>query len=225
MYKSKKPNGAMSIAAFADYINVSRQTIHRWKDAGYIVMDGRWVNVARTEELLRTKRMLGTEPRLQTHTKQVSARRTGRPPKVADRKEDDPFGWLGKSAPPPPPAPPEPDIEEDRRPGETDEELAARVLESGKITLSYNDARKMRENYEALLKKLKYDEEIKVLVPVAVVADAVGQAFAAVRTRLLALPAEQAPAVKRCKTVAEVQDLMTTLITDALEELSANVLP
>ena len=219
----KCPPGTTTLTGFADLVNVSRQTVHNWKEAGLIVLKGRFVHIARTEELLRSKRMLGTEPRLQTKMKGKPASRVGM--KKAARDEDDPFGWLGKSAPPPPPAPPEPDIEEDRRPGETDEELAARVLESGKITLSYNDARKMRENYEALLKKLKYDEEIKVLVPVAVVADAVGQAFAAVRTRLLALPAEQAPAVKRCKTVAEVQDLMTTLITDALEELSANVLP
>ncbi|HET8667618.1 MAG TPA: hypothetical protein VFM10_06530, partial [Terriglobales bacterium] len=155
-----------------------------------------------------------------------------RPPKPKDAappkatpKQDDPFGWL--SAPPaaePPPAI-DPDIEGERLPGESDEELASRALESGKITLSYNDARKMRENYEALLKKLKYDEEIRLLVPVAVVADAVGQAFAAVRTRLLSMPAEQAPALKRCKTVAEVQDLLTTLMTEALEGLTTDVLP
>jgi len=65
----------------------------------------------------------------------------------------------------------------------------------------------------------EYDQKSGAVVLVADVAAAVGKEYSQVRTRLLAIPAEQAPRIHRLKTVTEVQDVLQELITEALEEL------
>lgn len=218
----------MNVSEFAEHLGVSRPTVYEWKAKGWLVFDGRKVDVLPSKEILREKRLTGTGQPIRSD---ITRKPTDRPPKkpTATRK-DDPFSWLDeppKRARTPAKKTPadEPDIEEERLPEETDEEFAARMLASGKATLSYQAARQMRENYEALLKKLKYDEEIGTLVPVQVVAAMVGEQYAKIRTRILAIPAEQAPRVHRCKTPAQVQDALTQILTDILEELSSDGLP
>lgn len=49
---------------------------------------------------------------------------------------------------------------------------------------------------------------------------AFGQHLSTIRSRLLALPSEQAPALHRCKTAAEVQGRLTDVLHDLLSELS-----
>jgi len=44
-----------------------------------------------------------------------------------------------------------------------------------------------------------------------------------VKTRMLAVPAEQAPALHRLKTVVELRDALTKAITDALDQLVAQL--
>lgn len=58
------------------------------------------------------------------------------------------------------------------------------------------------------------------VVPVAEVAAVVGAEYARVRTRLLAIPAEQAPRIHRCKAPAEVMAVLLEVISEALEELT-----
>ena len=48
----------------------------------------------------------------------------------------------------------------------------------------------------------------------------VGEEYATVRTVLLAIPAERAPQIFRCKSVEEVQDMLRDFITRALEGLT-----
>jgi len=50
----------------------------------------------------------------------------------------------------------------------------------------------------------------------------VGSEYAVVRTKLLAIPAEQAPRINRCRSVAELQDTLREIITRVLEELTAD---
>ena len=54
------------------------------------------------------------------------------------------------------------------------------------------------------------------------VLEEVGAEYAKVRTRLLAIPSEQAPRIHRLKTVTEVQCVLLDIITEALEELTAD---
>ncbi|OUJ03191.1 hypothetical protein [Acetobacter cibinongensis] len=88
--------------------------------------------------------------------------------------------------------------------------------------MSFNAARTLEQNAKARLKQLEFDERSKEVVEVALVAATIGKEYAAVRRKLLALPAEHAPSIHRCKTVADVQERLRVLITRALEELTAD---
>ncbi|MCP1216793.1 helix-turn-helix domain-containing protein [Acetobacter orientalis] len=88
--------------------------------------------------------------------------------------------------------------------------------------LSFNAARTLEQNAKARLKQLEFDERSKEVVEVALVAATIGKEYAAVRRKLLALPAEHSPSIHRCKTVADVQERLRVLITRALEELTAD---
>ena len=50
----------------------------------------------------------------------------------------------------------------------------------------------------------------------------VGAEYAQVRTRMLAIPAEQAPRLHRLKTVNEIQDALMAIIVEALEGLTGD---
>lgn len=102
--------------------------------------------------------------------------------------------------------------------GETPAQAAERIVLSI-APHDYDEARRIKENYLALLNQLEYDQKSGAVVAVSDVSGAVGEQFARVRTRLLAIPAEQSPRIHRLKTVAEVQDALQDTITEALEEL------
>src|SRR5262245_56240147 len=48
---NKNAKETMSLAAFARKHSVNRKTVSRWRDAGYVVMAGDKVDVARSEKL------------------------------------------------------------------------------------------------------------------------------------------------------------------------------
>lgn len=83
-------------------------------------------------------------------------------------------------------------------------------------------ALQVEQNAKANLKRLEFDQKSGAVVEVSVVVATVGKEYAAVRRKLLALPAEHAPSIHRCKTVADVQERLRVLITRALEELTAD---
>lgn len=102
-------------------------------------------------------------------------------------------------------------------PGDLDE-AERLILTEGLLSLA--DAEKLKENYLGRLKQLEYDLKAGSVVPVAEVTRIVEAEYASVRTRLLAIPAEQAPRIHRCKTVAEVQDVLMSVVVQALEHLT-----
>lgn len=104
--------------------------------------------------------------------------------------------------------------------GETAQEAVERILSEGGSIMTIEEAKRMKEEYLALLNRLEYDQKSGAVVAVAEVGKAVAEEYARVRTRLLAIPAERAPDVHRLKTVAEVQDVLHAAIVQALEELT-----
>ncbi|MDI2091608.1 hypothetical protein [Commensalibacter oyaizuii] len=82
------------------------------------------------------------------------------------------------------------------------------------------DAELYKTSYEARLKQLDYDLKSGAVVRIEDVVDALSSQLSAIRTRLLAMPAEMAPQIFNCKTVAETQGKMHQLMVRALEELS-----
>ena len=105
-------------------------------------------------------------------------------------------------------------------PDEKIDEVVERILLSSGADMDIDEARRVKENYLALLNQLEYDQKAGAVVWVSDVAKAVGDEYAKVRTRLLAIPAEQAPRLHRLKTVTQVQDALQEIITEALEELT-----
>lgn len=88
------------------------------------------------------------------------------------------------------------------------------------IFKSLQDAELYKTSYEARLKQLDYDLKSGAVVKIEDVVSGMSVQLSAIRTRLLAIPAEMAPQIFNCKTVAETQGKMHQLMVRALEELS-----
>lgn len=106
-----------------------------------------------------------------------------------------------------------------RKRGETPNQAAERIALSG-APYDIDEARRIKENYLALLNQLEYDERSGAVVAVQDVAGAIGEQLSRVRTRLLAIPAECATRVLVLKTAPEVQEAIRSSIIEALEELT-----
>jgi len=184
----------MNQSEFAALHSVSRKTVTKWKERGWLVFAGDEVDVAASNANLKKYRRDG----IGAVTSAPEGNKRGNKPKAVT------------------PAAAEMAI----RPGETVENAAARILTATDASMDFDEARRFKENYLGLKAQLEYDRDSKLVVDISAVAKAVGSEYAKVRTRLLAIPAEQAPRLHRCKTVAETQDMLRGLITEALEELT-----
>lgn len=85
------------------------------------------------------------------------------------------------------------------------------------------DSEAKKEFFLAKLRELEYDMKAGLVSPNAEQIAAVVALLSQVRTRLLAIPSEGAPAVNRCKTVAQTEAEMRRCIVDALADLSARL--
>ncbi|MBB5414095.1 hypothetical protein [Paraburkholderia atlantica] len=177
----------MNQAKFAELHGVSRKTVTKWKERGWLVFAGDQVDAEESNALLKKYRRDGVAITV---------------------------------TPPEGNAPGNKPVEVTKRAGESFEQAAVRVLTANGADMDLDEARRVKENYLALLNQLEYDEKAGAVVDATEVAAAVGSEYAKVRTRLLAIPAEQAPRVHRCKTVAEVQAVLQEIIVEALEELT-----
>lgn len=99
---------------------------------------------------------------------------------------------------------------------ETPEQAAERIVAESEL-LPLAEALALKENYLARHQQLSYDLKAGSVVLVEDVAKAIGAEYAGVRKKLLAIPAERAPSLHRLKTVAEVEDLLRSIIVEALE--------
>ncbi|GAB0118733.1 hypothetical protein [Acidisoma sp. 7E03] len=203
----------ISQAEFGRLMGVSRKTITDWKSKGRIVMLGDLVD---REASLRKLAAAGNVRAITVTsgaTKVVTSRRktvTSLPSTVTSPP---PAGNTEGNNPAPPPRPGRP-----RR--ETPAEAAERIVLNAGGLLSEADAQTLKENYLARLRQLEYDTKAGQVVLIRDVVEAVGTEYARVRTRLLAIPAEQAPRLAQLKTVPEIQDALMRMIVEALEELT-----
>jgi phage-related baseplate assembly protein len=181
-------------AAFAELHGVSRKTVTSWKQRGWLEFQGDLVDVEASNALLKKYRRDGIDPVTQPVTQDEPGNKSGSAKNQVTRVT----------------------IEA----GESAEQAAVRLLVASGAEMSFEEARRVKENYLALLNQLEYDKESGAVVAVADVVKLVGEEYARVRTRLLAIPAEQAPRIQRLKTVLEVQDALQQIIVDALEELT-----
>jgi phage terminase Nu1 subunit (DNA packaging protein) len=177
-------------SAFAALHAVSRKTVTKWKERGWLVFQGDQVDVDASNALLEKYRAGGIGKSV---THDVAGNKQGNKSKAVTLIVAEP--------------------------DESIERAAERIMVATGAGMTIDEAKRVKENYLALLNQLEYDRESGLVVMAADVAKAVGEEYAKVRTRLLAIPAEQAPRIHRLKSVTEVQDALQELITEALEEL------
>lgn len=186
-------NSSISQSEAARRAGVSRAAIQKHLASGRIVSDGKRVDVASLEEWIAERTDL--QPDLQPEVQPEVQPRL----QVAD--EVAPINEL------------RPDLIPDE---------ACQQIEKGLAPYTTQEANRIEKNYKALMRKLEYDLKAGKVVESARVVETVREEYARVRTKLLAMAAEKAPSLHRCKTVAEVQDRLTTLMTRVLEELTAD---
>ncbi|MBU9359569.1 hypothetical protein [Burkholderia multivorans] len=184
----------MNQSEFAALHGVSRKTVTKWKERGWLVFAGNEVDVEESNKLLKRYRRDGAPAVTQgvTRSSEGNSRKT-----------------VTQAA-----------SEVTLRSDESADEAAERILTGNVQLLDFDEARCLKENYLGLKAQLEYDRDSGQVVDVSEVAKAVATEYAKVRTRLLSIPAEQAPRLHRCKTPAELQDMLQEVITEALEELT-----
>jgi hypothetical protein len=90
-------------------------------------------------------------------------------------------------------------------------------------TNAYQTARTQRESFAAKNARLDYEERSGSMVRIGSALALYGEQCVQLRTKLLAIPSERAPELFRLKTVAELQDRLSQIITEALEGLTCDV--
>ena len=116
-------------------------------------------------------------------------------------------------------------------PDSIDEPQAARsraaedLIEQHGVFETRAEAERHRDSFVARLRQIEFDLRSAAVVEVEEVARQVGTEYASLRTRLLSIPAEQAPALHRCKSVPELQTALEVVVTRALETLSLDRFP
>lgn len=184
----------MNQSEFAAIHGVSRKTVTKWKERGWLVFQDGELDVDASNALIAKYRRDGIEV--------VTQGEEGNKP--SPKKSG-----VTRSA-----------AQVTIKPGETAEQATARILIATGADMSIDEAKRVKENYLALREQLEYDRDSKQVVAVEDVARAVGDEYAKVRSRLLAIPSEHAPRISRLKTVLEIQDALHGIIVEALEELT-----
>ncbi|MGR2678714.1 hypothetical protein [Chromobacterium haemolyticum] len=175
---------------FAEMHGVSRKTVTTWKQRGWLVFVGELVDVDASNALLKKYRTAGVGSVTSSQEGNKSGNKTSQVTEVTVL------------------------------PGETAASAADRIISVRGAPWDTDEARRVKENYLALLHQLEYDQKSGAVVAVDEVVAVVANEYAKVRTKLMAIPAEQAPRLNQLKTVAEVQDHLLQIITEALEELT-----
>ena len=117
-----------------------------------------------------------------------------------------------------------------RREDETPEQAAERIVfREGRVFDTEAEAKRHKESFLALLRELEYDKEIGAVVEITESIRQIGIEYAAVRSRLLAVPAKAAPRLlhisepelARAIVEKEVIEALTALTADDPEQNSA----
>ncbi|WP_110947427.1 hypothetical protein [Pseudomonas bohemica] len=191
----------MNQSEFAVLHGVSRKTVTKWKERGWLVFAGSAVDVEASNSIIAKYRRDGLEAVTQVSESVTQTKLGNKNP--ASGKAVTPTAKRVTV-----------------KLGETVDQATTRILIASGANMTIDEAKRVKENYLALREQLEYDRESKQVVAVDDVARAVGDEYAKVRSRLLAIPSEHAPRISRLKTVLEVEDALHGIIVEALEELT-----
>ena len=213
----------VSQADFARLMGVSRMAVSKWKSEDKLVFVDSLIDVAATKNRLDRYRVGGSAPK-----KSVDAEVVNQGVNRVVNQGDSVNRVVNQTVNH------EDSVDEVYNPEEDEsepvnhqnvDEVAAEILRTTGTSWSLDEAKRVKESFLALRARLRYDLEAAAVVPVVEVVARVTAEYAAIRTRLLAIPSEHAPQIARLRTPAEVRDYLEKIIVEVLTALSSGGAP
>lgn len=189
----------MNQSDFAKLHGVSRKTVTTWKARGWLVLAGEDIDVEASNANIKRFRKTVTRPE-----KKPAGNKQGN--KTGNRSSGNKSG-----------------NKNDKDLAESPTKTVERMISENGLTMTLDVARQMKENFLALLTQLEYDIKSGQVLPYKDMIEAVGNEYARMRTRLIAIAPEHGPRLRVLASTtndAEFVQALQEVVYEAMEELS-----
>ncbi|MGP2871889.1 RNA polymerase subunit sigma-70 [Serratia ureilytica] len=189
----------MNQSDFAKLHGVSRKTVTTWKARGWLVLAGDNIDVEASNANIERFRKTVTRPE-----KKPAGNKQGN--KTGNRSSGNKSG-----------------NKNDKDLAESPTKTVERMIAEHGVTMTLDEARQMKENFLALLTQLEYDIKSGQVLPYKDMIEAVGNEYARMRTRLIAIAPEHGPRLRVLASTtndAEFVQALQEVVYEAMEELS-----
>lgn len=189
----------MNQSDFAKLHGVSRKTVTTWKARGWLVLAGDDIDVEASNANIERFRKTVTRPE-----KKPAGNKQGN--KTGNRSSGNKSG-----------------NKHDKDLAESPTKTVERMIAEHGVTMTLDEARQMKENFLALLTQLEYDIKSGQVLPYKDMIEAVGNEYARMRTRLIAIAPEHGPRLRGLASTtndAEFVQALQEVVYEAMEELS-----
>lgn len=189
----------MNQSDFAKLHGVSRKTVTTWKSRGWLVLAGDDIDVEASNANIERFRKTVTRPE-----KKPAGNKQGN--KTGNRSSGNRSG-----------------NKNDKDLAESPTKTVERMIAEHGVTMTLDEARQMKENFLALLTQLEYDIKSGQVLPYKDMIEAVGNEYARMRTRLIAIAPEHGPRLRVLASTtndAEFVQALQEVVYEAMEELS-----
>ncbi|HFD7740952.1 TPA: RNA polymerase subunit sigma-70 [Serratia marcescens] len=189
----------MNQSDFAKLHGVSRKTVTTWKARGWLVLAGDDIDVEASNANIERFRKTVTRPE-----KKPAGNKQGN--KAGNRSSGNKSG-----------------NKHDKDLAESPTKTVERMIAEHGVTMTLDEARQMKENFLALLTQLEYDIKSGQVLPYKDMIEAVGNEYARMRTRLIAIAPEHGPRLRGLASTtndAEFVQALQEVVYEAMEELS-----
>ncbi|WP_413509997.1 RNA polymerase subunit sigma-70 [Serratia liquefaciens] len=189
----------MNQSDFAKLHGVSRKTVTSWKARGWLVLAGDDIDVEASNANIERFRKTVTRPE-----KKPAGNKQGN--KTGNRSAGNKSG-----------------NKNDKDLPESATKTVERMIAEHGVTMTLDEARQMKENFLALLTQLEYDIKSGQVLPYKDMIEAVGNEYARMRTRLIAIAPEHGPRLRVLASTtndAEFVQALQEVVYEAMEELS-----
>ncbi|HGM5452844.1 TPA: RNA polymerase subunit sigma-70 [Serratia marcescens] len=189
----------MNQSDFAKLHGVSRKTVTAWKARGWLVLAGDDIDVEASNANIERFRKTVTRPE-----KKPAGNKQGN--KTGNRSSGNKSG-----------------NKNDKDLAESPTKTVERMIAEHGVTMTLDEARQMKENFLALLTQLEYDIKSGQVLPYKDMIEAVGNEYARMRTRLIAIAPEHGPRLRVLASTtndAEFVQALQEVVYEVMEELS-----
>ncbi|WP_387467649.1 RNA polymerase subunit sigma-70 [Photorhabdus sp. RM323S] len=185
----------MNQSEFAKLHGVSRKTVTQWKARGWLVLDGDDIDVD------------ASNANVERYRKSVT--RTDN--KIEGNKQGNKSGNRSRGN------------KSDSGRTESPAKIVERMIAEKGATMTFDEARTLKENFLALLTQLEYEIKSGQVLPYKDMIEAVGQEYSRMRTRLIAIAPEHGPRLRVLASTTNDTEFVQALqevVYEAMEELS-----